>query len=302
MVKKAASLIVFYGVFFMLVFLISAGTGFLQIWLKAVSTIPIQHYLDLKDVIVELEWIVPFTLYLTIIFSMNYASVNETAPLAAFIIVIVLSSFFTFGAAKGLDNAYNMASPPLVITQKQLGKSGLLLKRGTTVYTLLDEPSLEAGSRVISIPGEPLFYQELPLDEAGNIIKLPNAPFKENALLGTTELTDLSLSGKYLSARYDNGLYSFAAWTLALILFLTSLSFLFQIGEWHIANIFLGIIVFRGILAFEVFFNSASIQTYMYDFFRGALSKDLVSPFIFTVISVLILIYVFLYHVAKGKK
>jgi uncharacterized membrane protein len=56
------------------------------------------------------------------------------------------------------------------------------------------------------------------------------------------------------------------------------------------------------VLAFEVFFNSQPIQTYMYDFFGGALAGDFVSPFIFTVIAVLILIYVFLYYVAKGKR
>ncbi|GMO58520.1 MAG: hypothetical protein Ta2G_18590 [Termitinemataceae bacterium] len=283
-------------------FALTFGAGFLRIWVHAITRVPQISNLLLVNVLNQLEWVLPLTLYLTIIFSMNYAKRHKTPSLAAFIIVVGLSAVFTWAGQKGLDNAKNMDVPPFIQKKHTLGKSGLILSRGQTVYTMLDDPALATGSRVVSIPGEPLIYQELPLDIDGNVLDAPPIPFRLQDLEHTSVLSDFTRSGKYLAARYDQGLYQFGSWVLALILVLTAFSFLFEIGDWHLANVFLGLLIFRGLLAFEVFFNSPGIQEYVYGFLRGAVGTWLVSPFVFTVIAVLILIYIILYFLALEKK
>ncbi|MDR2842664.1 MAG: hypothetical protein LBV52_05630 [Spirochaetaceae bacterium] len=300
--KPIASLIAYFGIFFTLIFLGSVSVGFLHVWITAVSTVPMRPYLGLAEIVQKVEWALPFSLYLTIIFSMNYANRHKTPPAAAFLIVVVMSGAFVWGASKGLSNSRKMAAPPFLIQQQTIGKQGLILSQSGTVFTLLDDPAIETGSRVVSIPDKPLIYQELPVDANGNVIPAPPIPFHFGNSNTFATLQDLTLSAQNFSKRYDQGLSAFGMWALALILLLCALSFIFEIGEWHIANIFLGIFLFRGLLAFEVFFNSAEIQNYLFDFFRGALRYEYISPFVFTVIAALILIYVVLYFIAQGKK
>ncbi|GMO27832.1 MAG: hypothetical protein Ta2B_08420 [Termitinemataceae bacterium] len=300
--KSISRLIAFFGLFFTFIFLVAIGTGFLRIWLQAVSTVPITRNLILSDVIDKLEWALPFTLYISIIFSVNYAKRHKANGIVAFFTVVALSAVFSWGIAKGMDNARNMASPAFLIERQTLGKEGLILSQGKTVFTLLDTPSLQTGSRVISLPGDPLIYQELPIGSEGNIIKLPPIPFNRDSLSNTSVHYDLMQSGRHLSSRYSEGTFSFCVWVIALILLLSAFSIIFEIGEWHLANIISGLLIFRGILAFEVFINSETIQDYLYGFFRGAVSIQFVTPIIFMLIAILVLIYIILYHLALEKK
>jgi hypothetical protein len=301
-VKSIASLFAFFGLFFPIFFILSLGAGFLSLWLEAVSSVPVRETLILSDIVNSIQWALPFTLYVTIVFSMNYAKRHKTPGIAVFFIIVILSAAFMWGGSKGLYNARTMLAPPFIVGQQTQGKPGLILEKANTTFVLLDEPSLETGSRVISIPGEPLIFQEVPITADGSIIKAPSLPFRYSERRVSNEFLDLSLSAEYISKRYDQGLFSFGMWILALILLLTALGFIFQIGKWHLANIFLGLLIFRGILAFEVFLNSAPIQEYLVDFFRGAFPRDYISPFILAVIALLVLVYVVLYSLAAGER
>jgi hypothetical protein len=165
---------------------------------------------------------------------------------------------------------------------------------------MLDQPSNENGSRVVSIKDQPFIYQKVPAGAGGTPISLPPIPFRGGgAWLPNSVLSDLSISGRYIAERFDEGSMSFLAWSTALILFLVSLAFIVGLSRWPLANVFLGILAFRGILAFEIFLNSEEIMEYLTGFARGALPDMFITPAILTTGAVLILIYIFLHFLAR---
>ncbi|GHV84375.1 hypothetical protein AGMMS50212_17150 [Spirochaetia bacterium] len=301
--KNLVRLWIFFSFFFTICFAIAVAVGFLGVWVNAVSGIPVISTLELKNVIQDVQWAFPLVLYVTIIFSVSYASRSKTPSIAAFISIILLSVTFSYGVSKGLSNARYMIAPPLELSNKTLGKAGLMLTRGDTVITMLDNPKNERGSRVVSIPDRPLIYQEVPLGADGKIIHAPNVPFSNpDKSFFRGLFVDLNLSAIHFASCFNDGLTTFLFWNLSLVLLLCSLGFLFQIGTWPLANIFLNILIFRSILYFEVFLNSKEIQDYLLAFTHGVIITKYISPVVVGLMGILFLIYLILYFLARGNR
>jgi hypothetical protein len=236
---------------------------------------------------------------------MNYGKKLKIAPPLVFIFVVAVTSLFAFGVSSGFKNLSKMAAPPLAVNQSTLGYPGLILSRAGVIITILGRPSDETGSRVVSIEDQPFIYQKVPVGADGTLIKLPPIPFRyKDIWISNSVLSDLSISGHNIAGRLNEGYVSFWAWTLALITLLVSLGFIFELSRWPLANVFLSILAFRGILAFEVFLNSDKIIAYLKEFSRGILPDMFITPAILSAIAVLILFYcilLFLTHVS-GKK
>ncbi|GHU41803.1 hypothetical protein FACS1894190_10340 [Spirochaetia bacterium] len=257
----------------------------------------------LDEIVSMIGWTLPWTLYLTIIFSMNYAWRVKSQVMVSCFFVVMLSVVFTFGVSKGFENARLMASPPLLIHEKTLGRKGMILHRADTSMVLLDSPSLETGSRVVSLPKKPLIYQNLPLAADGELIKAPPVPFmtRFDGIINDV-IIDFSISAKTIRQRYDSGLIPFFTLGIALALFLTATGLISQIGQWPLANVFLGLLLFRGILAFDVFLNMKEIQEYLNDFFLGALPIEYISPLIYSCAAFLLFFYMLLFSIAQERK
>jgi hypothetical protein len=300
--KMIARFLCFFGLWFPAIFIIAAGSVFLGVWIDAASRIPPDGGVTLRHIAGTGRWIAPFTLYLTLLFSINYGCRRNLALPLVLIFAVPLAGIFTFGASKGLNIAATMEMPPLSVKRDSLGQPGLMLSRPGTVITLLDRPSNTDGSRVVAIDGRPLIYQKEPRGADGRIIALPPAPFRRGGgrQLYDGILADFSISGQRLATRFEEGRLSFFPWTLALSLLLVSLSFVFETTSWPLANFFLGMLVFRGVLAFEVFLTSDEIMEYLSGFARGAIPDTLIAPAIFAAVAVLILIYNILFYLARS--
>jgi hypothetical protein len=242
---------------------------------------------------------------------MNYGKKLKIAPPLVFIFVVAFTSLFAFGVSSVFKNLNKMAAPPLAINHGTLGYPGLILSRAGVIITLLGRPSNETGSRVVSIEDQPFIYQKTPVGADGTLIKLPPIPFRyEDIWISNSVLSDLSISGHNIVGRLNEGndenegFVSFCAWTLALITLLVSLGFIFELSRWPLANVFLSILAFRGVLAFEVFLNSDEIIAYLKEFSRGIMPDMFITPAILSAIAVLILIYcilLFLAHLSTKK-
>jgi hypothetical protein len=298
--KNFAKFLIFFGVCFPLLFLIGVGITLLHLWIDAVSIVPVKSVIYMKEIIESGRWVPPFTLYLSVMFSINYGNKHRISRPLIFVSLIILANIFIFSASKGLNNLYNMTEASMRINRKTLGQPGMILSQFDTVITLLDEPSNRTGSRVVAIDDSPLIYQEEPIGVDGELIELPPVPFYTHSRwFSRIIITELSISGQNIAARFEEGLVPYFAWIGAFTLLLVSLGFVTGVSSWPLANIFLGFLVFRGLLAFEVFINSDEVNGFFRDFLRGALPDMLIMPAIFTAIAALILIYALLLFLAR---
>jgi len=180
---------------------------------------------------------------------------------------------------------------------------GLMLSRSENTIILLRETNQIRGPRLVSIPGQPLIYQEVPLGPNNTILSLPSLPFGNTTPWFIQSVgIDFSLSGRELKTHFEKNFLFFAAYAFSLILLLSSMRILLQISQWPLANIILGALVFRLILSLEIFLNSDGINTMISSFLAGRLPSAIITPIAFTVLSILILLYTILAGIAHSAK
>jgi hypothetical protein len=214
----------------------------------------------------------------------------------------VLAVLFTLALSLGGLHAQNVISAPPPERHRTLGASGLILSRGDTVMVVLGDPSDIRSSRVVSIPGRPLIYQEVPSGPNNAVLALPPAPFRNGGAYSFNGLSlDFSLAAGQFDARLKEGLIPFCVYTGALILLLVSLRFVLDLSSWPLANLFVGALVFRGILAFETFIDSREVQALLSTFLGTWASEPFISPLVFCGLGVLIMLYTALVYLARPR-
>jgi hypothetical protein len=217
--------------------------------------------------------------------------------------VFVLSGSFAAGISLGLLHANTVIAMPVKAAPPTLGGPGLILTQGETAVVLLDEPSNPRGSRVVAIPGRPLIYQKSPAGPVNSTLTLPPIPFRIGGPYFITSLfIDFSLAAGRLQDRLGEGLLSFGIYLGALCLFLSSLRFVLELSSWPLANIFLGTLIFRGILAAETFLDSAEIQRFIGSLLKVDVPRGIITPGIFCGMAVLVILYTALVSLARGRK
>jgi hypothetical protein len=298
-VRKTAKLLLYFSLTFTIVFLLSAGLGVLQVWIGAVTSVPVRSFMAFADFIPSVEWALPFTLYLTTLMAMSYACRIKISLPGACVGLFVFAFGFTYAVSQGISHAKGMAAPPMRIEHGTLGKPGLTLNGHGVTVVLLDDPSNAAGERVVSLDDRALFYQPQPVGPDGTAASLPPVPFKpKNIALFDGLLTDFSLSAKELSARFADGFVSYAAYAGAVIFVLLSLVTVLDIGAWPLANIFIGAVLFRFVLSFEVFILRRETLEYLAEFLGRWVPVNLVAPCVIGAAGVLLALYSGLVYVA----
>jgi len=264
-----------------------------------------------------LAWnVLPVTLYLSLLLALSYtARRNIPAPRVIFCIVVVAGALFM-----GTSIALNRLAPvetafrPLAALH---GEPGMILSRSENIWVLLRESSDIVGPRVVSIPGEPLIFQEVPLGPGNTILSLPSLPFDDPSPWFIRHLAaDFSLNAGELRRRFDYGFFFFGIYVFSLVLFLSSLRFVFgksrwpsrgAPGRWPLANLFIGALLFRGVAALEPFLNSGEMNAQLHAFLPGEnlpilLPPLLLTPAIFCALALLFFLYTALAHVSRPKR
>jgi hypothetical protein len=299
-VKNIARLALFFSCFFIIIFVLSTLTRYLHIRIEAVRLLPLQSETALPQLIAAARWAAPFTLYFTLLFALSFSARNRiTAPVSIFFLVI-LAGGFTIAVLTGMERGGFL--PAARDTGKPLGGPGLVLSQQDTVVVLIKGPAETRGPRIVSIPGRPLIYQEEPVGPNNTVLALPPIPFRDDApwFLRSASI-DFSLAGERFGNFFKQGIVPFLVYFLPLALLLTSLFFIFRISSWPLANLFLGFLAFRGILAAETFVNSPEIQDMFGSFFGTRVPLPLVVPLLFAALAVLVNLYSFLVFLARKR-
>jgi hypothetical protein len=309
-VKNLARLALFFSLTFAVLFIFSAASRYLHLWIAGVRLLPARPQMALPEFIAAVRWALPLTLYFSLLFGLSYAArlntgfwgagVRRLSAPPAMICLCILSLGFSGAVSLGLERLGDMVPAPGL--SRPLGRPGLLLTQGDTTIVLLRGPAESQGQRVVAMAGRPLIYQEQPLGPNNTLLSLPPVPFRDEAPWFLRSLAiDFSLTGRQFEARLGEGLVSFGIYAGALIFLLISLGFIFKLSNWPLANLFLGCLAFRGILAAETFLNSPEIQDLFASFLENRLPLSYTVPLVFCVFGVLVNLYTFLVFLARRR-
>jgi hypothetical protein len=309
-VKNIARLVLFFSLSFTALFLFSAALRYLHLWIGEVRLLPARPRTALPEFIAAARWALSLTVYVSLLLGLSYAArLNAGLPGAgkqrfpappAMLCLFILSLAFSTGVSLGLERLGNMVPAPGL--PRPLGGPGLTLTQGDTTIVALRGPAENRGPRVVAMPGRPLVYQEQPLGPNNTTLSLPPVPFRDEAPWFLRSLAiDFSLTGRQLEARLGEGLVVFLIYAGALIFLLISLGFILKLSNWPLANLFLGCLAFRGILAAEIFLNSPEIQDLFASFLENRLPLSYTVPLVFCLFGVLVNLYTFLVFLARRR-
>jgi len=292
-------MVLFFSVGFLVLFLVMSGTRFLVLRLEWVSALSWQ-----VDFIAAARWALSLALYGGILLGLTYAVLEKVFAPVAVLCMILLSLGLTAGIGHGLQNWSNMFSPGAdAVRTRTLGAPGLILANpvrpyGTSVI-LLQGPDEPSRTRVVAVPDSPMVFQE---EFAGLAQSLPPAPFNSDTpwFLQSVAI-DLRLSAENLQNRLAGGPSAFLLYAGSLVFLLTSLMFVLRLGVWPLANFFLGVLAFRGVLALETLFNSREVQDVFAAFLQDRLPVSLAAPAIFLFAGLIAHLYSLLIHLARRQ-
>jgi hypothetical protein len=298
--KNFARLALFFTICFVVVFAASALLNFLALWVEAVKTTPFRRGLG-GDFIASGSKALPAALYISVLLCLSY-TVRRKIPAALSIIgVFALAFAFTLGLTLGIGHLDNVnLAPPAFRTVK--GEPGLILSRGDTSMILLKGSDAAGGPRVTAIPGQPLIYQETPLGPNNTLLSLPSLPFRTDKPWFISSIAiDFDLVSREFKDRLGQSLLLFCIYTGALIFFLAGLRFLLELSNWPLANLFLGALAFRGILALEIFLDTPEIEGFLKSFLGERLPPSFLTPLVFCALGILVVVYTVLVNLARGR-
>jgi hypothetical protein len=297
--NNIARLALFFSIFFIVSVALAGTLEYIRLAVDAATTIPAGPPVTLGQFIGALRNIFPLLLYGAILTGLSYSARRLVAPFAAMLSIFILAGGAALGLSLGLRNL-ETGSPDLPLSgpgeTKTLGSPGLILSRWDVTTTLLGDPGNSESSRVISIPGRPLIYQEKPSGPDNAVTLFRNG----DSALTRGLLVDSALAAEQFATRLNRGLLPFALYGGAIILLLSSLRFVLDLSSWPLANLFCGALVFRGILAFQTFIDSRSVQTFMGAFFDKRIDRAMLSPIVFAGLALLILLHTFLVRLARS--
>jgi hypothetical protein len=296
-------LTLFFSICFVVILPVASAIRYLHIWIEAACLIPGETVEIFASIISAGQWALPVAVYVSILLTLSYSARKAFSIPLSVLCIFVLSCGFAAGVSLGLSRANSAVFLPGTAAPPMLGKPGLILTQGETAVVLLDGPSNPTGSRVVAVPDRPLFYQKTPVGPAQAGFTLPSVPFEVGRPYFITSLfIDFSLAAGHLRDRLLEGFISFGMYLGALCLLLSSLRFVMELTSWPLANLFLGAVVFRGILTAGTFLDSAEIRQFIMTFLKADIPQTAVTPIIFCGLAVLVLLYTAMVNLARGRR
>jgi len=297
--KNFAKLAIFFSILFIVLFFIAIVLMFFSSWLDMVRVIPVEARGG--EEFAEAAWkAIPGALYFSMLLALSYAARRRMPVFPAVVSMIILAFVLSVGVSLGISRTgvlktiFKPASPIQ-------SKPGLIVSQGENSIILLRESSDISGPRLVSIPGRPLIYQEVPIGPNNSILPIPAITFEDDTPWFIKSIgIDFSLSARELKSRFQANYLSFAVYAFSLILLLSSLRPVLELSQWPLANIFTGALVFRLILALETLLNTKEINLLLASFLGKYVSSDFITPLVFCAAGTLVLLYTLLTRIARA--
>ncbi|MDR2941041.1 MAG: hypothetical protein LBV17_00420 [Treponema sp.] len=297
-----AKLSILFTLTFFIFLLLSAGIRFLGLRVEWAQNLPPKPETSLTLLIAAVHWALSLTMHISILLSLSYGARRQYFPPMVVITVTALSLLFHFGISSALYQWKNV--PSAVTAVKPVGEKGLILSnkfsRNETAVILLKGPAEPLGPRVTAIPDQPLQFIE---STSNASLDLPPIPFGDNTpwFLKSVSI-DLKLSEDQIFERFLEGRHSYFIYVGALIFLMSSLGFAIKFSVWPLADLFLGVLAFRGILAVEIFLNTPEMREIISSFLNNTVPVFIAVPAVFFGFGALINVYAILVYVIKRRK
>jgi len=298
--KNFAKMALFFSFLFIIFFFIAIVLRFLASWIDLARVIPVEPRAG--EEAAEAAWkAIPPALYFSILLTLSYTVRKHIPVFSAIFGIIFLAFSFSIASSIGISRAgilktvFKSASPIKA-------NPGLIVSQGENSVILLRESSNISGPRLVSIPGKPLIYQEVPAGPNNSIIPIPAISFEDDIPWFIKSIgIDFSLSARELKSRFrENNVLYFALYAFSLILLLSSMRFMLNSSQWPLANIFLGALIFRLILALETLLNTRDINLLLGSFIGNRIPPSFITPLAFCALGTLVLLYTLLTGIARS--
>jgi hypothetical protein len=302
-VKNLARLVLYFSNVFILSLIAVSGICYLVVWIEAARNIPALPFAPAAALASAARIAIPAALYAAAFLSLNYGARREVPVAMGMAVLFALSLGFSLGASLAQSRlALQAASAGPGIARPTLGESGLRLLQGDVSIIVLGDPADGTSPRIAAVPGQPLVYMAAPRQIRNTPPRLPPVPFhEENSYAVGSLLTDFTLVSEQFEARLGTGFIPFIIYLGSLCLLLVSFYRVFEVTLWPLANMFLGALAFRGLLAFETFIDSDSIQSFIFFFLGRFIPRSVISPVIFALIALLVILYSALIMASRRK-
>ena len=298
--RKLAKLTIFFSLIFIIIFVAVTGIRFLSLRVDWAKNLPPKPETSLTLLITAAHWALSMALFCSIIIALNYSVRKGFFALMSLICVMSLSFLFSFGISTALEQWKSVLpakSPGITLGGKGLILSNTLNKNETAVV-LLNGTADPLGPRVIAIPDQPMAYHRT----ASAGFELPPVPFGDDTpwFLKDVEI-DIRLNAEMFQRKFSQGFLSYLFYVGSLIYLLCSLGYVIKFSAWPLANLFLSILAFRGILALNTFFNTQEMQMITASFLNNRIPVVYALPFIFLGFGTLVNLYSLLVFAAKRR-
>jgi hypothetical protein len=196
------------------------------------------------------------SIYIAMLFGLSY-SARYNFPVILSIFYMLILSLLWIGIFSLTLNLIQRGSPWPTETSPHLGGAGLITMEGDQFQVFLQDPDL-SGKRVIAPPELPLVYEDT---RAGTV---PSVFFRNDSVYFIETMLDAFTSaGEQCKARMGESFLSFFLYIIALVFCLSGLRFVFDASSWPLANLFLGALLFRGVLEIETRLNSEQTRMFI---------------------------------------
>jgi hypothetical protein len=297
-VKKIVRLFSFFSLCFIIILLLASAINFFQAGAtnSALVTLPGSF---LWKFIASARGMLPVTLYITVLLSLSYTARREIGIRISIIGVFVLALGWTALSSFAIVKT---DVPPLPIGVDKtvvLGNPGVILAAKEGIAVLANGPHSPA-MRVVAKPGQTLDYLN---DAALQISSLTMPlPFRNDPMLFADNLAaDFFKAASHLESLLNDGFLDFFIYAAALIFLLVSMRFIMGLSSWPFANLFLGAVVFWGLLELELFVDSVYVQKQLASIIR-IIPDTFLGPCVFCVLGLVVMgLTGLVYLVSRGK-
>jgi hypothetical protein len=247
--------------------------------------------------------VLPITLYGTMLVGLRYTARVSMPIFLSIISLVILGLGWTGILALGISR---IRAIPVPISQDKilsLGESGLLLSQADKSVVFLSDPHKPQSPRVIFVQDKPLVYEPVPqADSFSEIQGMSLIPFRINAPASLQGISnDLVSTATQFNTRLNQGFIPFIIYAGGLMVLLSALRVIFTLGAWPLANLCVGILVFRGGLALEAWLNTPRVQNDIFSLVGERIPKPLLSPLLLYLLGLLLLLYTAVFHLVKSR-
>jgi hypothetical protein len=308
--KNIVRLILVISICFTVVFLISSLVSLLQIRIGSIRAAAVLSKAQAWEFVAAVQGALPVTIYFSTLLGISYTA-RKSIPIPVSIICLVIlgmgyALLIVLGTNVIAQIPFGSAPEPGVA----LGKPGFIFAQPDRSLVFLQEPGNSQSPRVVAIPDAPLIYQQRPIEQTrtestqqGLGGGFYSALLRSDmAFFLNSMLVDFDFTTDQFQNRFKEGFIFFVIYLFGLIFLLSSLRFIMDMSTWPLANLFLGILAFRGILALERFLDSGKTQQFFTSFIGDRFPDWLISPLAFCTLGIIIILYTALIHLGKSRR